>query len=89
MFFAPTYAFVFRLKQSLFPFVLSVLDVSIKSSLMKREKLFWLTVFFRILPYFSRRDDGPMKSNWVREDDDLKQKKQIKMKQFTFQEEYE
>jgi len=26
----------------------------------------------RILSYFSRGDDGPKKSNWVREDDDLK-----------------
>ena len=38
----------------------------------------------RILPYFSR-NDGTRKSNGVREDDDLKQKKQIKMKQFSFQ----
>ena len=38
----------------------------------------------RILLCFSRGDDGPRKSNWVREDDALKQKKQIKMKQFPF-----
>ena len=38
----------------------------------------------RILPYFSR-DDGPRKFNWIGEGDDLKQKKQIKVKQFPFQ----
>jgi len=39
----------------------------------------------RILPYFSKGDDGPRKANWVGEDDDSKQKKQIKVKQFSFQ----
>ena len=39
----------------------------------------------RILPCFSRGDDGPRKSNWVGEDDGLKQKKQIEVKQFSFQ----
>ena len=39
----------------------------------------------RILLCFSRWDDGPRKFNWVGEDDDLKQKKQIKVKHFSFQ----
>ena len=38
-----------------------------------------------MLPCFSRGDDGKKKSNLVGEDDDLKQKKQIKMKQFSYQ----
>ena len=39
----------------------------------------------RTLPYFSRGDDGPRKSNLVEENDGLKQKKKIKVKQFPFQ----
>jgi len=39
----------------------------------------------RIFPYFSRSDNGQRKSNCVGEDDGLKQKKQIKVKQFPFQ----
>ena len=34
---------------------------------------------------FSKGDDGPRKSNWVGEDDDLKHKKKIKVKQYPFQ----
>ena len=39
----------------------------------------------RILPYFSRGDGDPRKSNLVEEDDGLKQMKQIMVKQFSFQ----
>jgi len=34
---------------------------------------------------FSRGDNGPRKFNLVGEDDGLKQKRQIKVKQFSFQ----
>jgi len=40
---------------------------------------------FRFCLVFSKGDNGPRKSNWVGEDDCLKQKKQIKVKQFSFQ----
>ena len=40
--------------------------------------------FVRILSCFSIKDGGLRKSNCVGEDDGLKQKKQIKMKQFSF-----
>ena len=58
----------------------------IKLSLLNRDLQRRVLGFCLI---FSRRDDGLRKSNWVGEDDGLKQKKQIKMKQFPFQEEYE
>ena len=31
----------------------------------------------RILPYFSRGDDGPRRSNQVGEDDDLERRKEV------------
>jgi len=58
---------------------LTTIDVpSLPLSLSFREK------DVRILPYFSRGDDDRRKSNLVGEDDGLKQKKQIKVKQFSF-----
>ena len=38
----------------------------------------------KFLSCFSREDDGLRKSNWVGENDGLKQKKQINVKQFSF-----
>ena len=52
-----------------------------------RAKGRWAIV--RILSYFSRWDNGPRKSNWIGEDDDLKQNKQIKVEQFLFSDAYE